>query len=888
MDEVKQSWPVRIYAALLTLLLPDSFWGAVSRDQLIDLFSRLYGEGRERRGWRGGARALRREIASLVRIALEERRLQRRRFEAVLGRRERSTMIDSIVQDARQALRVWTQRPFSALAAIAMIALGIGASTAVFSLSQAILVDTVAIEDPDRVLVLMSADREGNPRLLSYEDFRDWQQENEVFERIAALLDQSVNVTGGERPERIRGLFVSSSFFSLIGVEPALGRGLAAGEDEPGGRRAAVLSHGFWQRRWGGDADILGQSVKLNNESHVIVGVMPADHRPIWDQTEAWISWQTVPRSLDRYTGSAMGIARLKPGVSQEQAQLHMGQLAARLAQAYPDSVINRSRIHLSPLRERFLRWQRPVMLVLMAGAAMVLLIACANVANLQLTLAGGRRRELAIRAALGGSKLRLMRQILSESLILSLVGGVIGVVLAHWSVKGVLALRPYYRDFFDVSIDLQALTFCLAATIATGVLFGLAPALLASRSNPAFWLSAGGRGQSWRPAGRRTRNSLAVVQFALALVLLIGAGLLLRSAHQMSRVDTGFDPQRLLTLEYRLPGNKYDEPAKILDFHRRTLAEISGLPGVRGVAAAGALPFSGNGGSLPLIPEGSGLEAADAPRIGANIVSPGYFRLMGIPILQGRALDDRDRSGSKISAVISRRTAEAVWPDEDPLGKRFRMADMSAEVVGVAGDVHLSLTQEAESHVYLSLAQAPSRFASLAVRTSGDPMSMAPSVQKAIWRIDPDQPVWEIMPITQRIADSVASRRFTLSVLSAFALAALLLAAVGIYAVMAFSVSQRTREIGVRMALGAERRGILSWMVAQGMRLLAVGAVAGLAAASALTHALSSMLFGVAPLDPITFSATPLALALVALVACVLPAWRASRIDPATTLQRP
>lgn len=793
-----------------------------------------------------------------------------------------------LIQDLRFALRTLRKHPMVTGAAVLTLALGIGATTAVYTVVDGVVMDPLAYAHPDRVVLVGELDARGSYAAVSYEAFRDWEAAVESLEAITVFAGNSVSVTGGDRPERIRGLFVPGSYFDVVGVRPALGRAIAPGEDVPGGPRVAVLSHGYWLERFGGEPDALGRTIVLNSQPHTVVGVMPEDFVSPWDRPEAWISLHTLPRTLDRSERNLSAMALLAEGVPPERAREELDAAARRLGELHADAPPV-SGAWMSSAAGWATQSHRPLLLTLLAAVGMVLLIACANVASLQLARATGRRREMAIRAAMGGSRGRLLNQMLVENLVLAGLAGLLGVGLAYLGVEALLELRPAYARYFHVALDGPVLAFVLAVSLFTGVLFGLAPAVSASRTDVDAALRDGERGMSGGLRTVRFRSGLVVIQVALAVTLLIGAGLLTRSLAALGRVDPGFDTENLLTLEFRLTGDEYEEAEPIVAFLDRVLEQVAAVPGVEGVAAAQALPFSGNGGVMPVIEEGTPVDLERAPEVRRSVVSPSYFRLMGIPVLRGRVLEVSDRGGAPAVAVVSRAAAERAFPGQDPLGKRIYYTEEleAATIVGVVGDVSLGLGDAPEPHVYLSYTQAPTRFYSLAVRTAGDPMAVAGDVQEAIWSVEPDQPVWEVMPITERITGSVANERFFMLVLAAFSLAALLLASLGIYGVMAYAVAQRSHEIGVRLALGAASRQVRSLVLRQGLVLVGAGVALGVGAALALTRMLEAMLFGVSATDPLTFAVAPVVLTAVSLIACYLPARRATRVDPVETLQR-
>ena len=790
--------------------------------------------------------------------------------------------------ETKQSIRRLARRPAFSLLAVATLALGIGASTAIFSVVNGVLLNTLPYAEPGELLMVGETDTQGGPSAISWENFRDWQRLGAMFEEVALVVPNSVAVTGDGEPERIRGMFVTASYFAFTGIEPTLGRGLLPGEDEPGGPRTVVLSHGFWQRRFGGDTDVLGRTVVLNNEPHTIVGVMPEGFREVWDTSEAFISLHTAPRNFDRSSRSFQAMARMADGVTLERARDELGVLASRLAEAHPDVNAGRG-AWAEPLAEIFAGRQRPLLLSLLAAVGTLLVIACANVASLQLARAGGRVRELAVRAALGGSRARLAVQMLAESLLVATAGGVLGMAVARVGVVGLVAINPSYGAYFDVDVDGRVLAFGIVLALASGFVSGLVPAWFASRTEVASAMREGGRGASTGPGAGRLRSGMVVVQVTLAVALLVGAGLLAGATQRLLSQDMGFEREGLLTLEFRLPDNKYSSDEEVATFFDRLLEHLAGLPGSRGVASADALPFADSPDRAPFLLEGQSLDEAErAPRMGLSSVSPSYFEVLGIPLVAGRSLTPSDRLDTPPVAVISRTAARRLFAGDDPLGRRFYFTEDldAATIVGVVGDVRNRVGAEPEALVYMSVFQRPRHFASLAVRAAGDPMALAPAVSQAVWALDADQPVWEVMPIDERVAGQVGRERFTTFLFLVFAGMALFLCSLGLYGVMAQSVVQRHRELGVRLALGSGGRRVVADIVGEGLRLTAIGLVLGLAAAALVGYGLAAWVVGLQPLEPTPYGAAAVVLSGVALLAAWLPARRASTLDPARTLR--
>ena len=850
-----------------------------ARRMLLDLLRNLPGTHFDR--WRIDRRGLGRARTA---VAVSNSPLPIPRPEA--------SMIDLLLRDCQLATRRLLRSPLLTGVAAITLALGIGGTTAIFSVVNGVVLEPLSAPEPERLMAIEEIDSDGNSTWMSYESFLDYQRDVSTFEHVAVLRPQSVNVTGGgHAPERIRGMFVSSSVFETFGQAPQLGRGLAPGEDVPGGPRTAVLSHGFWQRRYGGDPATLGETIELNNEPHTIVGVLAPDFRFPFDTTEAWISLHTFPGSLNRTNRTLFTLGRLADGVSPAQASEELAVLAKGLAEAHPEAYreISARAIPISQVLTG--EETRGMFQILVAAVLMVLLIGAANVTNLQLAQATGRSREMAIRTAVGAGRRRLLSQLLIENLALSVLGGALGIALAFGGVRLLTLHGPgWIVGRYDIAPDPRVLTFALAISLLAGLASGLAPALRAARVDLVHGLQEGGRGGSGRHGGR-LRAALVVAQVALAAMLVIGAGLLLRSFQNLQQVDVGFDREGLITLQFRLPANKYETDEQVLGFFRQLHEKVEALPGVRSVATAQDMPFTGDGGRAPVLADGvdPGSEV-EVPFLRINSVSTDYFASMGIPLLQGRGLDASDHATGQPSVVITQEAAARLWPDTDEVIGRtvgFRGDDTILTVVGVAGDIfNRGMRRGVDPMLYIDQRQLPQRFATLAARVVGEPHSHAKPIQEALWSIDPDQPIWEVMTQDERIAQWTGSDRFAASLLSVFALVALTLAAIGIGGVIAYSVALRRRELGIRLSLGASRTRIVRLVLGQGLLLVGLGLLVGLSAAVALRGVMATFLFGVEALDPTIFALAPAVLGVVALLATIVPAWRAAWLDPVTTLR--
>jgi len=788
------------------------------------------------------------------------------------------------------------KRPGFALVAVLTLALGIGANTAIFSVVNALLLHPLPLPDSEQLVAVGGRTKEGRRTWISYPDFEDLRSQVKLFSSLSAFVPQSVNLTGRDEPIRVRGGFVSDTFFDAAGVQPVLGRGFRPGvDDQLGAERVCVLQNETWQGLFGGDPNILGKTLILNNEPFQVVGVLPAGFRFPFDEIEVWIphyNWPVFAANYrDRASGLVGPIGRLKPGVTLAEAQTEVETIMGRLAAQYPEAGEGRSAVVRS-MQEVVVAEVRPAVLILLGAVGFVLLIASANVANLMLARAATREKEIATRAALGASHGRLVRQLLTEAGVLWLGGGALGLLCGRWALDGLLAAAPDdLPGGITARLDGTVLAYTLGLTLVTALAFGLIPALRFSRPNLSESLKEGSRGAGQSGQRTRLRAALVVGQVALTLVLLVGCGLMVRSFGRLARVDPGFRAEKLLTMEYRLPQNKYPEGSQQWAFHREVVERVRQVPGVLSASVLRSLPFSGNGGTATFTLPDRPAPAEGAWRTQLNTADQYSFETMGIPLLRGRTFTEQDHADAPLVAVINRRMADQFWPGENPIGREIHFPGaeppQTAAIVGVVGDVKQYSLDDAEiPQVYVAQAQNPGIFNTLEVRTEGDPMALASAVRKAVWSVDAEQPVWKIRTVTFLIDRSVGLPRFLAQLMTAYSGLALLLAAVGLYGVVAYNIAQRTHEIGVRVALGAHRNDIFRLVVGEGMGLTLLGVAIGLAGAFALTRFLSSLLFGVTPRDPITFTAVPFVLAAVALLACWVPARRATRVDPMTALR--
>ncbi len=806
-------------------------------------------------------------------------------------------MIDSVTRDLRYAFRGLRRTPVFTLAAILTLALGIGANTAIFSVVHHTLLLDLPYEDPDRlVMVWEDASKHGYPRdTPAPANYVDWRDQNGVFESMAAIAAAEMTLTGGGgEPERLVGRRVSASFFPILGVQPRLGRGFLPEEDARGKNGVVILGHALWQRRFGASPAIIGQAITLNGASMTVVGVMPAGFRFPSREDELWIPIAFDAGEAGRRQSHYLNVvARLKGGVTVAQAQAEMTTIAHRLEQQYPASNTDLGAV-VVPLRDQLVGDMRPMLLTLMGAVGFVLLVACVNVANLLLARAALRQKEISIRVALGAGRARLVRQFLTESTVLALLGGGAGLLVAVW---GITLLRSIVPDSLsalnEVTVHPAVLAFTLVLSLLTGLLFGIAPAVQAMR-DVGGRLKEGGRDSSTGHLGRRLRGVLVAAEIALSLMLLIGAGLLMNSFVRLSRVDPGFDPSRLLTMKVPPSPLKYGDLAARSRFYDQLLDGVGRLPGVRSAAVATNLPLTSSGNSI-----GISIEGVPDPPPGheliavTRVVSPDYFQTMSIPVVGGRHFGAQDRPDSEQVVVVSETLARSHWHGENPVGKRLKSGRSTSDapwwtVVGVVKDVRqFELGADPRPQIYLPYSQVGwFRPGELVVRTEGEPLALADPVRRVIRDLDQDQPLSNVRSMDTIVSGSVGRQRFGMLLLSLFAAMGLVLASVGIYGLMSYSVSHRAREIGIRMALGAQKHDVLRLIMGEGMKLVLIGAGIGLLGAFALTRLMQGLLFGVSAVDPGTFAATFLVLAGVALLACWLPAHRAARSDQIAALR--
>jgi predicted permease len=819
--------------------------------------------------------------------------------------------MQKIWQDLRYGARMLLKNPGITFVVILALALGIGANTAIFSVIDAVLLRPLPYEDSDRLVFLNETSKVMDEISISYPNFTDWRNQNHVFEKIGVYNRSSYNLTGAGEAERIITGQMSADLFAALRVNPAVGRIYTNDEDKPGGSPVVVLSYGLWQRRFGGLSSILNQPITLNGKSYTVIGVMPQTFQ-YPSRVEMWVpvgqlsgepGWQQRGNHPGLY-----GVGRLKPGVSFAQAKAEMDNIGANLEKQYNDSNAGNG-VGTRPLLEVFVGDIRWTLWVLFGAVAAVLLIACANIANLLLARAQSRQKEMAIRAAMGAGRWRIARQLLTESVLLALIGGTLGLLIARWGIALILYISPdAIPRAREISLDWRVLVFTIGISIATGILFGLVPALQAGVVDVHETLKETGRGTSGR---HWLRSSLVVVEVATTLVLLIAAGLMIRSFYRLQRVNPGFSYEHLTSFSVALPEKKYPSVEQREQFYVRLLDNLRGLPGVESSAAASGLPLGNNGWQTSFTIDGRPLPPRnETPLMEACLVTPDYFRAMNIPLKRGRYFDDHDdRSAlagkdlSKLTEVekeiaalnaivIDEEFAHRYWPNEEAVGQRIKLGtdakDPVLTVQGVVGRVKMEGLSQDSKRVqgYFPFAQIPSGGMTVILKASGDPNQLIAAVRQQVKAIDPDQPIYSIRTMDEIRAESVASERLILTLLSIFAGIALVLAIVGIYGVMSYSVTQRTHEIGIRMAIGAQPRDVFRMVIGQGMMLALIGVAIGLLLAFALTRLMTTMLFGVEPTDPATFAAIAVLLTVVALVACYVPGRRATKVDPVISLR--
>ena len=799
--------------------------------------------------------------------------------------------MQTLKQDFLYGVRMLAKKPLFSIVAILTLALGIGATTAIFSVVNAVLLRALPYHKGEQLITLSSNSPGGDRDGLSIPEVDDFKSRMQTLEDLAAFQSQSVNVTGGDRPDRVRGAFVTANFFKVFNLNPIVGRTFVEGEDRPGAAKLAVVNEKMWRERLQGDQSLAAKKLILNGEPYEVIGVVTESFKnPVDPDVEVWMPVTHFPGNQgQREARFLFGMGHLKPGVPVEKARAEATTVASQLAQAYPKENAGRG-ARVEYLRDLMVGPVRPMLWLLFAAVGVILLIACANLANLLLARGLSRQKEIAVRAALGASRWRLIRQLLTETTLLGLLGGAGGLLLAYWGLYGLLKLPQNFVDTKDAGLDGRVLLFGFAVSIITGWLFGLLPALQLAKPELQSFLKEGARGSGEGSRWNRVRGGFVVAQVALSLLLLVSAGLLIRSFDKLLRVDVGFKTEQLLSFEYRLPRNKYKEPAAQENFHRQVVERIQEVPGVVSASLVRGLPFSGNGGTVSIVlPDREAPPKGMEPEVLANTAMPNYFETIGIPLLKGRVFGNEDQANSTPVVVINQLMAQRFWPDQDPLGKQIKFTedDSSATIIGVVGDAkQYWVEEEQRPQVYGTFSQGPGIFATAVIRTSVDPLSLSESVRQAVWKIDADQPMWKMRTVEFLVNRSTADRKFLMALMGIFATLALVLTIIGLYGVVSYLVNQRTQEIGIRMALGAQLRDIMQMVLKQGMVLVLTGVALGLLAAWLLTGLMSRLLYQVSATDPLTFGGISLLLIVVALLACYLPARRATKVDPLVALR--
>lgn len=804
-----------------------------------------------------------------------------------------------IWQEVRSALSKLRRKPAFTVFSVLILGLGIGVNTSIFSAVNAVLLRPLPYGNPDQLVMLYAQNLKGDKTKepVSPADYTDWTQQASSFEQIGASGSVTLNLTGSGEPESLIGYRMSANFFQMLGTPALLGRTFQAGEPE--GTFPVVLSYRLWQRRFGGQQNIVGQSITLNGKPYTVIGVMPRDFQYPTLDTELWIVLRMTPQvQANRDARLLRVVGRLKPGVTLAQGQTEMNAVAQRLAQAYPASDTGWD-VQVVPLHKEFVGDVSLYMFLLLGAAGLVLLIACINITSLFLVRAAGRQKEIAIRASLGASRTRIIGSLLIEGGLVAFFGGLVGLLLAWRGREALVSFFPQTISNLQIPrvaslpLDGRVFGFMLLLCAITTLVFGLLPAVQSSNPDLQSFMKEGVRGSSGGFTSRRLRSVLIVSEVALAFALMIGAGLLIKSFRQLRHINLGFDPEHVLTLRVQLPPYKYKEDHQRIGFYNQTLQRIGSLPGVESVGISNYLPLTGWYNTQPIVIEGqTPPPAGQEPEIDHRVISSSYFSAMKIPLIKGRYFTDADNDTTSPVIIVNEAMARRYWPGEDPVGRRMKVLGEDKEqdwrtVVGVVGDVkHFGPDTEAKPEMYRPYLQAPQPLIGLVVRTTGEPTAIASAARSAIYSVDGDQPVSHIMPMENLVADSVAPRQVSMILLTVLGGVALLLALLGIYGVLSYSITQRTQEIGIRTALGAQQVDVMKLILGQSLKLILIGVVAGLGVAVVIIRLFSSLLFGVSPTDPLTFVVVTALLFLTALLASYFPARRASQLDPVKALR--
>ena len=803
-------------------------------------------------------------------------------------------------QDIRQAFRAMRKAPMTVGIAIFSMALGIGATTAIFTVLQQVLLRSMPYKDSSRLVMVWESSSERNIDRMPVRpaNYFDWKQRTHVFEDIAASMDNPPYfLTGSGEPKAVLGYRFSANMFSVLGVQPMIGRTFSPDEDKPGVDNVVVLSHKFWQEQFNGDKQILGRSINLSGRAYTVIGVMPAGFKHP-NFSKLWTPLAlTADMITNRQTARLRLVARLKQGVSMADAERELNTVASQLATEYPDT--NKAwHVRLRSLLDTYTGDIRPVLYALFAAVIMLLLIACTNVANLLMTKGTERRREFAVRVALGASRGRLVRQVLTESLVLSILGGAFGLLLAYWGTALLLQMFPNNIANLNIPkidslpIDSSVMLFCLAASVVTGILFGLFPALQVSGKDVISGLHESSTAFTASKRGKRIRNVLVIGEICMALVLVTGAGLTIQSYQHASNTQLGFDPDHVLTFYVTMPQHKYPDASARRNYFDHLMARVSALPRVQKAGGISYLPLSSFSGALEFTIEGREFTEGPQPNAALNVATPGYFDTMHIPILSGRDFAVTDGPNAPEVGLVNRSFARKFFGDADPIGHRLNAGTATKpewiQIIGVVGDVREeSLDIDIQPELYVAFAQSPSQFMAFTLKTATDPYAVVGDVRQAVWSVDKDQPIERVLSMEDGAGESLAVRRITTSLMTIFGIISMALACIGIYGVIAFSVAQRTHEFGIRMALGAQQGQLLRLVLSEAARLAVLGIAVGLALAFVLSRFAQSMVFNISPHDPVTFAGTAMLLCAVALFAALIPALRASRLNPSVALRQ-